>query len=188
MSHKLNKLLARAFLTLVLCASVLFGQGLEISTPRASASTGNFVLTVEANRLSLDAQDASLRAILEEIGLKMHLEVLGEIPAQETVTTEFRNLPLEEALHQLSSNFGYQMKSEKGGQEISKIFILPKGTGPANAKRTMKEVEPLKEIVTPNSEPILQAESAKENESDKEKPTRPEPFKFQFDPSAMLGK
>lgn len=187
MSHKKNKLLAMTILTLVLCASALFGQGLETSTQRASASTGNFVLTVEANRLSLDAQDASLRAILEEIGRKMHLEVLGEIPAQETVTAEFDNLPLEEALHQLSSNFGYQMKSEKGGQEISKIFVLPKGTG-TNTRLTTKEAEPKKEIVIPHSEPILQAESAKDEETDKEKPTRPEPFKFQFDPSAMLDK
>ena len=116
----------------------------------------------------------------------MHLEVLGEIPAQETITVVFHNLPSEEALHQLSSNFGYQMKSGQGGQEISKIFILPKGTGPANAKGNMKEVEPRKEIFTPNSKPILQAESAKENESDKEKPTRPAPFKFQFDPSAFV--
>ena len=188
MSHKKNKLFAMTILTLVLSASAFFGQGLEISTQRAFASTGNFVLTVEANRLSLDAQDASLRAILEEIGRKMHLEVLGEIPAQETITVVFHNLPLEAALHQLSSNFGYQMKSEKDGQEMSKIFVLPKGTGPANAKRTTKEVEPRKEIVTPSSEPVLQAEGAKENQSDKEKPTRPEPFKFQFDPSAMLGK
>ena len=188
MRHKIKTLLAMTILTLVLCASALFGQGLEPSTQRASASTGNFALTVEANRLSLDAQDASLQAILEEIGLKMHLEILGEIPAQETVTVAFHNLPLEQALHQLSSNFGYQMKSEKGGQEISKIFILPKGTGPANAKRNTKEVEPTGETEPQNSEPILQAESAKENESDKEKPTRPEPFKFQFDPSAMLDK
>jgi len=188
MSHKFNKLFAMTILTLGLSASALFGQGLEISTEGASASTGNFVLRVEANRVSLDAQDASLRAILEEIGQKMDLEVLGEIPAQETITAEFQNLPLEEALHRLSSNFGYQMKSEQGGQEISKIFILPKGTGPANAKRNTKAVEPSGETVPQNSEPILQAESAKENESDKEKPTRPEPFKFEFDPSAMLGK
>jgi hypothetical protein len=187
MSHKKNKLLAMTIFTLGLWASALFGQGLEISMQRASASTGNFVLTVEANRLSLEAQDASLLAILEEIGRKMHIEVLGEIPAQETITAEFHNLPLEEALHQLSSNFGYQMKSEKGGQEISKIFVLPKGTG-TNTRPTTKEVEPRKEIVTPESEPILEAEGAKENESDKEKPTRPEPFKFQFDPSALIGK
>ena len=186
MNHKKTKLLAMTILTLGLWASALFGQGLEISTQRASASTGNFVLTVEANRLSLDAQDASLRAILEEIGRKMHLEVLGEIPAQETITVVFHNLPLEEALHQLSSNFGYQMKSEKGGQEISKIFILPKGTG-TNTRPTTKEVEPRQELVTPNSEPILQAESAKENESDNEKPTRPEPFQFQFNPSVLMG-
>ena len=186
MSHKKYKLLAITILTLGLWASALFGQGLESSTPRASASTGNFVLTVEANRLSLDAQDASLRAILVEIGRKMHLEILGEIPAQETITVAFHNLPLEQALHQLSSNFGYQMKSKKGGQEISKIFILPKGTGPANAKRNTKEVEPSGETEPQNFEPILQAESAKENESDKEKPTRPEPFKFQFDPSALV--
>ena len=166
MSHKINKLLAMIILALGLCASALFGQGLEISTQKAAASSGNFVLTVEANRLSLDAQDASLRAILEEIGRKMHLEILGEIPAQETITVEFRNLPLEQALHRLSSNFGYQMKSEKDSQKISKIFILPKGTGPANAKRTTQEIEPREELGMPSLAREIEAESAKENESD----------------------
>ena len=188
MSHKKYKLFAMMILTLGLCASTLFGQGLEISTQKPAASSGNFVLTVEANRLSLEAQDASLRAILEEIGRKMQIEVLGEIPAQETITAKFRNLPLEQALHRLSSNFGYQMKSEEGAQEISKIFILPKGTGPANAISTMEEVGPGKEIVTSNSDHVIQAGRAKENEADQEKPTRPAPFKFEFDPSAMLGK
>ena len=186
MSHKLNKLFAMTILTLGLSASALFGQGLEISSEGASASTGDFVLRVEANRVSLDAQDASLRAILEEIGKKMDLEVLGEIPAKEAITAEFHNLPLERALHRLSSNFGYQMKSEEGGQEIVKIFVLPKGTG-TNTGSTTKDMEPSQEIATPISDPILKAESDKENELDQEKPTRPAPFKFEFDPSAMLG-
>jgi type II secretory pathway component GspD/PulD (secretin) len=184
MSHKKNTLLAMTIFTLGLSASVLFGQGVDPFTKRASGSNGNFVLTVEANRLSLEAQDASLRGILEEIGRKMHIEVLGEIPAKETITAKFHNLPLEEALQRLSSNFGYQMKSEEGGQEIVKIFVLPKGTG-TNMRSTMKEVEPSKEIVTPISDPNLQAEGAKENESDQEKPMRPAPFKFEFDPSAF---
>jgi len=187
MSHKLNKLFAMTILTLGLSASALFGQGLEISSEGASASTGDFVLRVEANRVSLDAQDASLRAILEEIGKKMDLEVLGEIPAKEAITAEFHNLPLEQALQRLSSNFGYQMKWEEGGQKIAKIFVLPKGTG-TNMRSATKEVEPSKEIVTPISDPNFKAEGAKENESDQEKPTRPAPFKFEFDPSAMLGK
>ena len=117
----------------------------------------------------------------------MHLEVLGEIPAQETITVVFHNLPSEEALHQLSSNFGYQMKSGQGGQEISKIFILPKGTG-ANTRFTVEEVAPRKEREAQNLEHALQAENTKDNESDKDKPTRPEPFKFQFDPSEFAGK
>ena len=188
MSHKINKLFAMTILTLGLCASAFFGQRLEASTQPPTASIGNFVLTVEGDRLSLEAQEASLRAILEEIGRKMHLEVLGEVPAQETVTAAFHDLPLEQALHRLSSNFGYQMKSEEGGQEISKIFILPKGTGPANAKSTTEEVAPSKEIVMPYSDPVIQAGRAKGNEADQEKPTRPEPFKFQFDPSEFANK
>jgi len=161
---------------------------MEISNQKGAASSGNFVLTVEGDRLSLEAQEASLRAILEEIGRKMHLEVLGEVPAQETVTAAFHDLPLEQALHRLSSNFGYQMKSEEGGQAISKIFILPKGTGPANAKRDTREVAPREEIVTSNSDPVIQAGRAKGNEADQLKPTRPEPFKFQFDPSEFANK
>lgn len=186
-----SKLFGKITFLLLLWLFPIFGLIFESFLPKADAREGTYELTVEANRLSLEAQDASLRAILDEIGRKMNLEVLGEIPAKETISAEFHNLPLEQALQRLSSNFGYQVKSEQGGQEISKIFILPKGTG-ENTRFTLEEVAPRKEREVQKPERVIQAENAKKIELDKdpdnEKPARPEPFKFEFDPSALLGK
>ncbi len=175
-------------LFLFLCPTHLFGKELEPSAMRPLVTEGTFVLTVEEDLISLKARQASLKTIVEEIGRKMDIDVLGNILDNETVSIEFEELPLGKALERLSSNYGYQMKSEKGSQEISKIFVLPKGAGTTITRPTINEAESRKESDTPNSEPVLQAESAKEKESDKETPARPEPFKFQFDPSAFLDK
>ena len=44
------------------------------------------VLTVHENIISLKAQEASLKAVLTEIGQKMSRDVLGSIPEEETIT------------------------------------------------------------------------------------------------------
>ena len=175
-------------LFLLLVPTHLLGKELESSALRPLVTKGTFVLTVEGDLVSLKARQASLQTIMEELGRKMDIDVLGNILDEETISIEFDKLPLGKALERLSSNYGYQMKSEKGSKTISKIFILPKGTGITSTRPTTKEVESRKEPDTPNSERVLKAESAKEKESDKETPARPEPFKFQFDPSALLGK
>jgi hypothetical protein len=157
-----------------------------------SKSQADFVLSVHGDLISLKAENASLKVVLEAIGQKMHIEVLGEIQEGETITTEFTKLPLAEALERLSPNYGYQMRTEKGEQKISKILVLPNPKGFVRPQPAVQATQ----IVEPSAAPDLavaeQLEKSvpdnKEDEPTKEKPPRPEPFKFQFDPSALLGK
>ncbi|MGB5055049.1 MAG: hypothetical protein WBO24_11700 [Nitrospirales bacterium] len=149
---------------------------------------GNFVLTVENDRLSLKAQEAFLKAVLADIGHKMDIEVVGEIPPQETVTVEFHNLPLEKALHSLSTNFGYQMKTDEGQQKITKIFVLQQGKRAVS----MPELPASQTVVSSPTLLLLQEpERYPEAEVSQEKggdPERPKSFQFEFDPTAFMAK
>ena len=109
---RIHQLLGVLILVLMLPAPLLAGEA-----ERESAGHGEFTLRIHEGLISLKAQEASLRAILEEIGRKMRIEVLGDVSEDEKVTTEFAKLPIAEALQRLSSNYGYQLGSEHGGQE-----------------------------------------------------------------------
>jgi len=169
-------------LFLLVCPASLLGQEIKAIPGITVAVEGNFVLTVEDGRLSLQAQEASLKAILGDIGHKMGIEVVGKIPPQETVTAEFYNLSLENALQRLSPNYGYQVGSKNGDTNITKIFVLPMGTinGATQPTRQIMGAENSSDIQT--AERQIKAKSATAKESDEENPPRTEPFKFEFDP------
>ena len=84
-----------------------------------------FTLTIEDNLISLTARDASIKAILEEIGRRMNIAVVAAIPPEETITTEFNELPLKEALKKLSQNHAYVTDSAKDTGKITKIMVTP---------------------------------------------------------------
>ncbi|MEO8324853.1 MAG: hypothetical protein ABI618_03330 [Nitrospirota bacterium] len=185
MSNSKSALYIPIIFFFLVCPVTLFGQTQAIPKIPARAE-GKFVLTVENDLLSLKAQEASLRAILAEIGHKMRIEVVGEIPAEDTLTAEFHHLRLEQALHRLSSNYGYQMKKNEGQQNVAKIFLLPKGSSVGLPNEPLPGSRPREEPEFQISEHVIESDSAKKKEPDKEKPSRSQPFKFEFDPSASL--
>jgi len=158
-------LLGLLLLTLFLLPAALFGEEAQKEAGEKVKPQTDFVLTIQDNLLSLDAQQASLQEILDEIGRRMHLEVEAQIPAQEKITLAFERLSLEEALQRFGdyTNYVYVKGAEKEPGQISKIMIFPK-----------------RETTVPSSPPALDAEVKKG--ASKVAP-RPEPFKFEFDPS-----
>jgi hypothetical protein len=81
-----------------------------------------FVLTVHENRLSLRAREASLTAILAQIGRELGIEVVTHIPADETITVTFDQLPVVDALKKLSPNCVYVVDTAQGNSRITKII------------------------------------------------------------------
>lgn len=144
----------------------LFAEGADRKTEQKSESKADFVLTIKDDLISLKAKDVALKEILEEIGQRMKIEVVANIPEQEKVSIEFEKLSLEDAIKRLSTNYGYLMDTAKEEKRITRIIVLAKGkeTGKAKSPRPKPE------------------------EAVKEKKSRPEPFKFEFDPSEFTEK
>lgn len=151
-------------LPLLIITAALCGGETDRKTEGESVRKSKFILTTNDNLLSLRARDASLKEILEAIGRRMKIEVAGNIPEGERITMAFDKLNLEDAIKSLSKNYTFVKESGKEKERTMKITILAEG-------RSRKEL--------PQPAP---------EETVEEKPTRPEPFKFEFDPSEFEGK
>lgn len=182
-----NSMIIPMLAFLLLCPANVLGQQMEAQKNIQMPQEGHFVLSVENDGVSLQAQDAPLKAILAEIGQKMGIEVVGEIPPQEIITAEFHNLPLEQALHRLSPNYGYQVNSKSGDTAITKIFVLPKGRINDIVQFEPQTGEPRNDPSLPNAEQDIKAASSADKEKEEDEPQRPEPFKFEFDPAAAMA-
>ena len=165
----------------------LFAAVSESQLQVAALTPAEFVLTVEDQLISLHAQEASLNAIVQEIGQKMAIEVLGTIPKDETITTAFERLPVAEALHRLSPNYGYQLRNDREGKEIATIFVLPDPKGFVRAT-PVEQVPPMVQPTTPS--PHREGEQAvrvlPRQPDDDSTDGKPAPFQFEFDPSALM--
>ncbi len=153
-------------MSLLLIPIFLFGEKAEGNNEGKFEDKVGFELTLKDDLVSLSAKDASLREIMEEIGNSMKIDVIGNIPEEEKISVEFDRLSLKDALEKLSARYGYVMDTEKGEKKITKIIILPKG----------KETSPLRFTARYSD---IQDEVGKESK-------RPEPFKFEFDPSEFI--
>lgn len=146
-------------LPLLIITAALCGGETDRKTEGESVRKSKFILTTNDSLLSLRARDASLKEILEAIGRRMKIEMVGNIPQEERITIAFDKLTLEDAIKSLSKNYAFVKESGKEKERITKITILSE-----NRSRG--------EFPQPAPEELV-----------KEKPGRPEPFKFEFDPS-----
>ena len=130
----------------------------QVSSSEAAA---NFVLSTGQGNLSLKATNAPLKAILEQMGEALDIQVEAQVEDDETVSDEFKGLPVDEALRRLAPN--YAILTGKDDEKITKIVIMPKGEAADLAAETQQT-------------PVGDGKSR----------TRSEPFKFEFDPSAVM--
>jgi len=165
---------------LLITPNSLFGEEADKKYKAQAESIADFVLTIKDSLISLTAKDASLKEITEEIGRRMKIEVVAAISEEEKITIRFDKLSLEDAIKKLRTSYAYVWNSEKEGGKITKIVLLPEGKGTAVSRPTTKEstVEEEKRLV--------KSESSAKKEAASEKSPRPEPFKFEFDPSEFM--
>jgi len=127
---------------------------------------GKYELSVKDNLITLNAKDAFLKKILEDIGQRMNIEVFARIPAEDKITIRFANLTLEEALKKFRTNYALVTDSKDKNGNIKQIVVVPEGQ---QANLYLKDVK--------------KVESKGKKGTAEEKPSKPEPFKFEFDPS-----
>jgi hypothetical protein len=155
--------------------------GAEVAPPSPGLSEppADFILTAHEGRLSLRAQDASLKAIVEAIGRQLFIDVVTRIPADEQVTLAFEQLSLAEALKRLRPYVNYLVLEDAATTPgtIRQLIVVSKRLAGGPASRP-----------TPDSEGVA---SPAPSPSDAPTPTdtaRPKPFRFEFDPTTGGGR
>ena len=170
-------------LALLLCwlitAGGLFGGEVVRKAPGQSEHNARFILTVDENLVSLQATDASIKEVIEEIGRRMNIEVVARLPAEERMTLTFDKLPIAEAVKRLGKHVNYAVLEDglKSPGRVIKITIFSKREGAA-----------------PPSSALRPAEEAARPEPDRRGRTAPEdapqaaPFAFEANPAGSAEK
>jgi type II secretory pathway component GspD/PulD (secretin) len=104
----------------------------------ASDLSSSLIVSAQQDLVSVKANNASLREVVERIGQELNIPVQANIGDEERVSAEFERLPLEEALKHLSANYAYI----RNGDRIAKIVLFPKGqAAPAVPQKTRVPAE-----------------------------------------------
>jgi hypothetical protein len=153
--------LHRFFLLSLLMGGVALAQSEKRSLP-AGQTRGAFELKVSKENLSLDANQAPLVQIFQEIGKQAKITVDSNIGPEEKITIHLDRLPLEEGIKRLAKNVTvfYTENPKDKSRRISRVVVLSEGK--EGAPRQTKA----------SSEPVKPA-------------PQPEPFKFEFDPGKV---
>jgi hypothetical protein len=159
--HNVKGIIGQLLVVVLLPCLVWAGEVRNPTTP--STHTGEFRLTVDGSLVSLQAQEASLKALLEDLGSQMGIDVVARLPREQKLTLAFDRLHIEEAIERLRvyANIVYLKESTEPHAPIRRIIAMPRQPGeqtgePARSRR---------------AEPADTAAS------------RPAPFQFTFDPA-----
>ena len=148
-------------------------EGGAVATPALPARA--YVLKTHGGRVSLDAKEASLIAIVKELGAKLGIAVDDRLPKDEPVTAKFDNEPLADALRRLSANHALVANPKTG--QIERIVLVP------HAPPTAVTPKPAPSRPTATATP---AQAPQQRGAAEETP--PPPFEFEFDPSQVPEK
>jgi hypothetical protein len=156
---------------------VTMGQAAEQSRPVKSQPPGTFQVQVSKDHLSLEANQAPLMAIFQEIGKQAKITFDSNIGPQEKITIHLDQVPLEEGIKQLAKNatLFYAENPKDKTRRITRVVVLAEGSGISGQAKGSSQPEKVKEA-TPQATTI------------KKPAPQPEPFKFEFDPAKSVEK
>jgi hypothetical protein len=161
-----------------LACLVTTGQAAEQPATAKSQPPGTFQVKVSKDNLSLDANQAPLVQIFQEIGKQAKITFDSNIGPEEKITIHLDQVPLEEGIRQLakSATVFYSENPKDKTRRITRVVVL--------AER--KEAEPGQPKVS--SQPEKVKEAAPQATTIKKPAPQPEPFKFEFDPAKSVEK
>jgi hypothetical protein len=164
----------------LLPAAMLLGPPVAAQTPRpppiAGAHHGTMHVMIHDGRLSLRAQEASLKAIFDAIGRQLSIDVVSRIPEDERITLAFAPLPLVEALKRFRPYVNYLVVEDaaKAPGTVRTLIVV--------SKRAAGGAPPPSQADGEGGVPGEQPPGDGPTSGD---PGRPKPFRFEFDPTAV---
>ncbi|MGZ9241719.1 MAG: hypothetical protein ACXW6K_14660 [Candidatus Binatia bacterium] len=144
------------------------GQAAEQPRPAKSQAPGTFQVKVSQGYLSLEAAEAPLGQIFQEIGKQAKITFDSNIGPEEKVTIRLDRVPLEEGIKRLAKNVTvfYTETPKDKSRRISRVVVLSEG----------------------RTQPETGKESAPQAVKINKPAAQPEPFKFEFDPGKFAEK
>ena len=174
---RIMKPLGNFMASVFLACLVATGHAAEQSGTAKSRPLGTFQVQVSKDNLSLDANQAPLVAIFQEIGKQAKITFDSNIGPEEKITIHLDRVPLEDGIRQLAKNATvfYAENPKDKTRRITRVVVLAEGSGVSGQAKESSQPEKVKE-------PTPQATTIK-------KPVpQTEPFKFEFDPTKSAEK
>jgi hypothetical protein len=171
---------------LLLWGITLVGWSREVragESAESSMRTAPFFLTVDEGMLSLRARDASLKAVIEEIGRGLNIETVVQISPETRVTIAFHRLSLAQAIKELRKHASIAYLEKGTGEEgrrMTKILAFPKRAGEASLAGAPQAAD------RKADEPPAGPERGANDAATGTESQRPGAFKFEFDPSQVI--
>ena len=157
-----------------LACLVTMGQAAEQSRTGKSQPPGTFQVKVSKDNLSLEANQAPLVQIFQEIGKQAKITFDSNIGPEEKITIQLDQVPLEEGIKQLAKNATvfYAENPKDKTRRITRVVVLAEGSGVSGQAKAPSQPEKVKE-------------AAPQATTTKKPAPQPEPFKFEFDPGKV---
>jgi hypothetical protein len=143
----------------------------------AKTQSGKFQVRFSAGFLFLEANEAPLVQILEEIGKQARITIESNIGSEEKITIRLDRVPIEDGIRQLANNvsFFYAENPTDKTRRIERVVVLSTGSGVSGQAKASSQAEKR------NQPAPQQAEVSRP-------PPQPEPFKFEFDTEKFAEK
>jgi hypothetical protein len=148
------------FLLSLLMGGVALAQSTKRGLP-AGQAPGTFEVKVSPGYLSLEANQAPLAQIFQEIGKQSKITFDSNIGPEEKVTIHLDRVLLEDGIKQLAKNVTvfYTENPKDKSRRVSRVVVLSEGSGVSGQAKA-------------SAQPVKVNKPA----------PQPEPFKFEFDP------
>ena len=148
-----------------------YAQGTTMVSADKAVDGAGYKIFIKNSQISLSAEDASIKSIMEDIGHEMNIAIDARIPKDEKISINVKNQPLEEILKLFDVNYALVTDSGQKGGSIKRIIIVPEG-----------EQAQIAMTASDNSD------RQNKKRPDPEVKSKNEPFKFEFDPSKVIDK
>jgi hypothetical protein len=173
-------------LPLLMIPIIVFGGEPDKKPQRNSESQADYVLSVKEGLVSLKAKGAPFKEILEEIGRRMNIEVVADVPKDEKITIEFDMMYLGDAIKRFKTSYAYITNTEKEKGKITKIVVVPKGLGEVPANKFEYNTQPSIQTVEVKGEGrLIGPEIRERKEAGTGEASRPEPFESERVPTSI---
>jgi hypothetical protein len=175
--------------TVMLACTIGIAHSAEKLGKPTTLPRGMFQAKVTKDYLTLEANEAPLAKVFEEIGKQAGIVVDNNLGPEEKITIQLNHVALDEALNRLARNITilYAQVPNDKGRRITRVIVLAEGTKPP-PKRTEASTESTKTIVPAPQQPPAKRVEPPSQSSKTEATPRPPPFKFEFDPAASMKK